>query len=860
MTIADGACAEGWTVPESWYELVSYSGFDSDYKISMDTSTGLFYEYEGRLYRQVFSSRSRSDVFCTSKADCVNTLFADYDLVYGQDYHLLRVYNGGGYGFCVFAYALIDDDSTDGSAIDGMTMYTGSDYYELADTNTAGIFAQGAGDTFTVSDVTVWGFARGSGPSEAANFYGIGSQIHVDGGTNAKIIKSDILTDTTDLTLRNCHILGGTNAVYATAQGILRIDGGEIFSCSSLGHGPYCSLGGQILLNTGGTNIIGADGAINTDTVSLTAGARPDASLAGIERNDEVASYHQGVFEEHDEDVTLVVTAADAGTALATDTGGGVIAANNILTKTYGLRSAGVYSIGANESWVYLYNSRCVSFQDAALCSAASGYIFAYNCELQGVMGLKARSSGASDLENAGIHVYNSRIAAVYDEEDMASAYDFAEPQTFFDYYAALAGTDDVDVVLDYVTNNISMETKQLNMFADPANKPSVTSQCLSWWFVDRSLTPGFSGGNKLTCIYVTGAQAPVEVDSTKLVNDNYTLYGPDSEWWAAHEGQTDPLSGVDYAPAENLLVSVENGSVTGSDGPGSANVYFYHENSSTKWDLTGASDETCELNGDFFLGQAEGSEVNALNVRFIDSEWTGRVTFGDETRSGVVSLRLDENSRWTVTASTKIDRLSLADGAAVTVPDGYSLAVTVNGEPVELKAGEYDGEILLTVSAADGTDTDPTYGINADANGTSASPAGSGEMGGASGGSGEAKTTVSVTEEHARSGKFSDEEYDAFEEAVSSGTAGMPSDVPGYAELMTKSLDDFESLDEAKAWVDTQTTPGMGGGDGSGEASGGVTGTGGNGSFVAGVLDWTQINSFAVAVMENVSQDEIIG
>ncbi len=865
VTVAAGAVADGWTVPDSWYETVTYSGFDSDYKISMDTSTGLFYSFEGRLYQQVFSSRGKGEAFCTSKAACVNRLYEEYGLVYGRDYHLLRVYNGGGYGFCVFAYALIDDDSSDGSAIDGITVYTGSDYYELADTNTAGIFAQGAGDNFTVSDVTVWGFARGSGPSEAANFYGIGSQIHVDGGTNAKITSSDVLTDTAELTIRDCHILGGTNAIYATAQGILRIDGGEIFSCSSLGHGPYCSLGGQILMNVGGTNIIGADGAVNTDTGTLTAGARPDADLASIERNDDVGSYHQGVFEPHGEDVTLVVTAADAGTALATDTGGGVIVANNTLTKTYGLRSAGVYSIGARESWVYLYNTNCTSFQDAALCSAASGYIFAYNCELQGVMGLKARASGTSDLEDAGIHVYNSRIAAVYDEDDMAEAYDFAEPQEFFDYFAELAGTEDVDEVLDYVTNNISMETKVLNMFADPANKPSVTSQCLSWWFVDRSLTPGFSGGNKLTCIYVTGAQAPIEVDSTKLVNDNYTLYGPDSEWWSEHAGKVDELTGAAYAPAENLLISVENGSVTGSDGPGSANVYFYHENSKTLWDLTGASDETCELSGDFFLGRAEGSEVNSLNVRFVDSEWTGRVLYGDEERSGAASLWLDGDSVWTVGASTKICFLSLADGAEVKAPAGCTLSVTVDGVPVALGAGEYEGEIVLTVTAADGSDTDASLGLNVSANGAGASAGGSGEMGGASGGmgGGSGEAAASVTEEHARSGKYSDEEYDAFEAYIASAAAGMPSNVPGYSDLMTASLDDHDDLDAAKAWVDSQTAKGMPGGSGEmGGASGGmggVTGTGGNGSFVSGVLDWGKTNSFAVEPMQNVEQSDIL-
>ncbi len=412
------------------------------------------------------------------------------------------------------------------------------------------------------------------------------------------------------------------------------------------------------------------------------------------------------------------------------------------------------------------------------------------------------------------------------------------------------------------------METEILNMFVDAANSPSVTSECLSWWFVDRSLTPGFSGGNKLTCIYCTGAQAAIELTATKLVNDNYTLYGPDSDWWAEHEGMVDEISGVAYAPAENLLISVENGSVTGSDGPGNANVYFYHENDSTYWDLTGESDETCELVGDFFLGESENGEVNSLNVRFVDSQWTGRVLYGDTERSGEVTLSLDETSEWIVTASTKIDSLTLAEGAVIAAPEGYELTVTVDGVEVELTAGEYVGEILLTVTE-NGENTDDTYGINVTASADSDSnddTSASGEVDASASGetdasaSGEQTTTTTTTttveESHARSGLYTDEEYDEFEAYIASATAGMPSDVPGYSDMMTASLDDYESLEAAKEWVDSQNSMSAAGGS-SGE-SGGVTGTGGNGSFVSGILNWSDTDSFDVDVMTGVLQSDI--
>ena len=62
------------------------------------------------------------------------------------------------------------------------------------------------------------------------------------------------------------------------------------------------------------------------------------------------------------------------------------------------------------------------------------------------------------------------------------------------------------------------------------------------------------------------------------------------------------------------------------------------------------------------------------------------------------VCISLDKDSAWTVTGKSYITALTLAEGAVVAAPAGKKLSVTVDGAPVELKAGRYTGKIELTV------------------------------------------------------------------------------------------------------------------------------------------------------------------
>ena len=674
IDIVDGAVAEGTELPDDLYLIQSSDTKVTDYVHALGVSTGVYYTYNGSLYEEVYSSQATATEFST-KAEIINAMYENEGWVYGADYDLIRLHNyyaelksGPSSGtvamFCTYLYKMVDETSDDGSLLDGETVTS------TGNTDHASVFAQGLGE-YTIDNLRVYCYTGGKGPSECGNFYGVGSQVHVDGGTEGKIARSDIHYDTAVLNLRNPQILGTNNSIYATGSGLAIIQGGDIFACSSGGHGPYVSQGGQIVINCEGTNLINDDGSINIEDPEAT--AIPDYSYAAMGQDEDGSNAL--VLTDHPDDVTVIVSGLDAGTALATDKGGGTIVANQVVTKCYGLRSAGVYTIGYSESWVYVFNSNCMSNLDAALCSASAGYGYAYNCCLQGCMGLKVRASGNTNTEDAGLWVENCRISAAYDAQDEEDAYVVGSPDEFIALVGEAAGIEPQqadesyadylvradEALYDYIVNNGGSYGSSMNIFIDPANTPHYNQGGITWWYLDRSKTPGYSGGNKFAVIYSDGSPAVVNVDSCLLINDNYVDYGTESEWW---NGLTEEEKSI-YTPADNLLASAENG--------GKLNVTFVNENSSTYWDVTGESDETCEMNGDLYVG---AKSTNGVNATFINSEWTGTVLMdGEGDTLGTANLVFTEGSVWYVSEACTLNSLSVDESSVI-----YGV-VTDNGD-----------------------------------------------------------------------------------------------------------------------------------------------------------------------------------
>jgi hypothetical protein len=690
------AVAEGAELPEDVNDYIGVNtGSTAKYNNTMGISTGYYYAADGKTYQMVKAYQKTDEPEYLSKAEAINGVYKADKLVYGKDYDLLRLYNyyenvtnGPAQGvvelYCTYLYKEIDPEDIDSE-----------NTVSNDNLNTASVFVQQGGD-LTLDDFTSYCYTSSKGPSEAGNFFGMGSSIHVDGGDATTPAGTIINKGTAALTMHNPKILGTVNSVYATASGVIYIEGGNIFSCSSGGHGPYVSTGGQILLNTDGTNLIEADGSVNRDAETLNATERPDSSLGTMSRNKD--GDMEGVYQDHAQDVTVVVTGDEAGTALATDSGGGVIVANQVVTKTFGLRCAGVYSIGSNESWVYCYNSTLTSYLDAGLCSASGGYIYAYNCDINGVMGLKCRAGGNADAEETGVYVTNSRVAAYFDAEEMQNAYDVADPDTM------RTQLESGEIDLDSLGTGYS----KLNMFIDKANSPKFYEESLDWWFSDRSKTPGYSGGNKFAVMYVENSSTPIYVEASKMVNQNYVENGDPASLEA---GQN---------PADNLLLSVE--------GAGSATVFFKDENDETQWDLTGKTQDTTELVGDFFIGaysEAAGSPdkgtgPNSASLNFENSQWEGTVLYGDEDEiTGICNLSFDKDSAWKITADTKVADLEIYDVENITADEPVTVTfdstttvvagtygnVTLEGPGVdewpELPEEEPEEDVQETPSAA---------------------------------------------------------------------------------------------------------------------------------------------------------------
>lgn len=679
------AVADGAELPEDVNAYIGVNtGSTSKYLNTMGISTGHYYAADGKVYEMFKAYQSTEEPEYLSKAEAINGVYEKDKYVYGKDYDLIRLYNyyenvtnGPAQGvvelYCTYLYKEID-------AADIAAKNTVSN----DNINTASVFVQKGGD-LTLSDFTSYCYTSGKGPSEAGNFFGMGSAIHVDGGDATTPAATILNKATSSLTLRNPKILGTVNSIYATASGVIYIEGGDIFSCSSGGHGPYVSTGGQIYLNTQKTDLILGDGMVNRVTENLTATKRPDAALGTMARNSK--GEMEGVYEDHDDDVTVVVTGDEAGTALATDSGGGVIVANQVVTKTFGLRCAGVYSIGSNESWVYCYNSALTSYLDAGLCSASGGYIYAYNCDINGVMGIKCRAGGNAEAEETGVYVANSRVAAYFDADEMKNAYDVGDADTMRE----LMDSGEIDV------DNITTGYSNLNMFLDKANNPKFYEDSLDWWFTDKSKTPGYSGGNKFAVMYVENSSTPIYVEASKMVNQNYVEYGDASK---LEEGQT---------PADNLLLSVE--------GAGSATVHFKDENDQTPWDLTGESDDTTELSGDFFIGAYSestgspdiGTGANSADVTFENSQWEGTILYGEdgaETEiTGVCNLSFDWDSSWHITADTKVANLEICDVAGITADEPVTVTFDSTSSVV---AGTY-GNVTLEGPGVDEWPERPT-------------------------------------------------------------------------------------------------------------------------------------------------------
>lgn len=72
---------------------------------------------------------------------------------------------------------------------------------------------------------------------------------------------------------------------------------------------------------------------------------------------------------------------------------------------------------------------------------------------------------------------------------------------------------------------------------------------------------------------------------------------------------------------------------------------------------------------------------------------------FGAVQGSNGLEVSLDGSSKWVVSKTSYLTGLTLAEGAALTAPEGASLSMTVDGKDTPVRAGTYKGAVVLKVS-----------------------------------------------------------------------------------------------------------------------------------------------------------------
>ncbi|MGC3981490.1 MAG: hypothetical protein QM808_09540 [Steroidobacteraceae bacterium] len=72
--------------------------------------------------------------------------------------------------------------------------------------------------------------------------------------------------------------------------------------------------------------------------------------------------------------------------------------------------------------------------------------------------------------------------------------------------------------------------------------------------------------------------------------------------------------------------------------------------------------------------------------------------TFAPVSSNGV-EVTLGRNGKWIANKTSYLSALTIADGASLTAPKGYSLSLTVDGRDTPIKTGNYKGAVVVKVS-----------------------------------------------------------------------------------------------------------------------------------------------------------------
>lgn len=246
--------------------------------------------------------------------------------------------------------------------------------------------------------------------------------------------------------------------------------------------------------------------------------------------------------------------------------------------------------------------------------------------------------------------------------------------------------------------------------------------------------------------LVIKGSATTINIDNTKMYAQNgviVQLMDPDESGMAVQEYRI-PVGVVDVAlpdrdlttasPTEDVNINISNTEISGNFFNSTTNIRAYKHNAvggmgkfhdtviGVMAKAPGAPTEAPPMpvrhNGDDLRGPKN------LGLNFVNTKIEGIISSAtqaykegltlilednrselsnitqapaENVNNGVI-VSLDKNSVWTVTGTSYITGLSIAEGAAVKAPEGKKLTMLVDGKETGITAGKYAGKIKLVI------------------------------------------------------------------------------------------------------------------------------------------------------------------
>jgi hypothetical protein len=209
------------------------------------------------------------------------------------------------------------------------------------------------------------------------------------------------------------------------------------------------------------------------------------------------------------------------------------------------------------------------------------------------------------------------------------------------------------------------------------------------------------------TTFIVSGVPAVLNMDGSKgarINAGNGVIMQVMSDDQPAGEMDQGASSFDEPATAPEPVAGFDNTSTAGAATANFSNIAlkgdFYN---SVGWaKLTDKLNMVLNLDNTSIIGVISASESHHPSPEITKANQNEFHSITDTARQAVnngVIVNLANGSTWTVTGTSYITSLIIAEGSTVTAPEGNKVSMTVNGVKKEIKSGKFSGKITLSVS-----------------------------------------------------------------------------------------------------------------------------------------------------------------